>query len=109
MPLEHSASEEAFKHNVETEMEAGKPQKQAVAVAYSEKRRAAHDAAEKLCSGVEALCARMDDRFTGGLWGQEGGRPTRTKVDGVEIGTKGEMHGTASGDNNSAGMDPAKK
>lgn len=64
MPLEHGASKEAFSHNVETEMTAGKPQKQAVAIAYSEKQRAAHDAAERLCSGVEALCSRMDAAFT---------------------------------------------
>ena len=40
MPLEHSASKEAFKHNVEAEMHANKPQKQAVAIAYSEQREA---------------------------------------------------------------------
>lgn len=36
MPLIHSKRPEAFKHNVETEMSAGKPQKQAVAIAYEE-------------------------------------------------------------------------
>jgi hypothetical protein len=40
MPLEHSTSKKAFSHNVATEIEAGKPQKQAVAIAYSEKVRA---------------------------------------------------------------------
>ena len=38
MPLEMGKSKEAFSHNVETEMNAGKPQKQAVAIAYSKKR-----------------------------------------------------------------------
>jgi len=38
MPLEKGKSEAAFSHNVKTEMNAGKPQKQAVAIAYSEKR-----------------------------------------------------------------------
>lgn len=36
MPLEHGKSPEAFSHNVKAEMAAGKPQKQAVAIAYSE-------------------------------------------------------------------------
>lgn len=39
MPLEHSTSKKAFSHNVKAEMEAGKPQKQAVAIAYSVKRK----------------------------------------------------------------------
>ncbi len=44
MPLEKSTSKEAFKHNIEAEMHTGKPQKQAVAIAYSEKRQAGkHD------------------------------------------------------------------
>src|SRR5689334_20712990 len=36
MPLEHGKSKAAFSHNVKAEMAAGKPQKQAVAIAYSE-------------------------------------------------------------------------
>lgn len=36
MPLEPGKSKAAFKHNVETEIKAGKPQKQAVAIAYRE-------------------------------------------------------------------------
>ena len=39
MPLIHSASKTSFSHNVAAEMHAGKPQKQAVAIAYSEKRK----------------------------------------------------------------------
>ena len=37
MPLETGKSKAAFSHNVATEVKAGKPQKQAVAIAYSEK------------------------------------------------------------------------
>jgi hypothetical protein len=48
MPLESGKSREAFEHNVKTEIEAGKPQKQAVAIAYSKQR------------GDAALDARMD-------------------------------------------------
>jgi hypothetical protein len=38
MPLKSGKSEKSFKSNVKTEMKAGKPQKQAVAIAYSMKR-----------------------------------------------------------------------
>jgi hypothetical protein len=40
MPLVKSASKEAFRKNVKAEMQANKPQKQAVAIAYSVKREA---------------------------------------------------------------------
>ncbi|MCP3709742.1 hypothetical protein M3I54_22625 [Paraburkholderia sp. CNPSo 3274] len=40
MPLLKSLAKNAFGKNVKTEMAAGKPQKQAVAIAYSEKRAA---------------------------------------------------------------------
>lgn len=41
MPLVKSASKSAFRKNIKAELAAGKPQKQAVAIAYSVKRRAA--------------------------------------------------------------------
>jgi hypothetical protein len=41
MPLVKSASKEAFRKNVKAEVQAGKPVKQAVAIAYSVKREAA--------------------------------------------------------------------
>ena len=41
MPLIKSTSKPAFKKNVKREIAAGKPPKQAVAIAYSEKRAAA--------------------------------------------------------------------
>jgi hypothetical protein len=40
MPLKKSKSDKAFKQNIKTEIEAGKSPKQAVAIAYSEKRQA---------------------------------------------------------------------
>jgi hypothetical protein len=42
MPLKHGKSEKAFKSNVKAEIKAGKPQKQAVAIAYQVKRDAEH-------------------------------------------------------------------
>jgi hypothetical protein len=46
MPLEKSTSSSAFKSNIKKEIEAGKSQKQAVAIAYSEQREAAKDETE---------------------------------------------------------------
>lgn len=42
MPLKKSKSREAFSKNVKAEVKAGKPQKQAVAIAYQIKRDAEH-------------------------------------------------------------------
>lgn len=39
MPLKQSSSKSAFAHNVKAEMQAGKSQKQAVAIAYAVKRK----------------------------------------------------------------------
>lgn len=41
MPLKKSTSKQAFQSNVKTEIAAGKPPKQAVAIAHSVKREAA--------------------------------------------------------------------
>lgn len=41
MPLVKSASKGAFRTNLKAEIKAGKPTKQALAIAYSVKRRAA--------------------------------------------------------------------
>jgi len=40
VPLKKSTSAKAFKENIKTEVKAGKPVKQAVAIAYAEKRAA---------------------------------------------------------------------
>jgi hypothetical protein len=47
MPLKKSTSAKAFKENIKTEVKAGKPVKQAVAIAYSEKREAAKKSTTK--------------------------------------------------------------
>jgi hypothetical protein len=46
VPLVKSKSPEAFRKNVKTEVAAGKPQKQAVAIAYSTQRAAAKPASK---------------------------------------------------------------
>ena len=43
MPLEKSTSKKAFGHNIGAEEKAGKPRKQAIAIAFSEKREAEHE------------------------------------------------------------------
>ena len=47
MPLKKSTSAKAFKENIKAEVKAGKPVKQAVAIAYSEKREVAKKEAKK--------------------------------------------------------------
>lgn len=44
MPLSHGKSQKAFVKNIKTEMHHGKPQKQALAIAYAIKRKAQHKA-----------------------------------------------------------------
>lgn len=39
MPLEQSGSNEARQHNIETEIHAGKPIKQSIAIGYAVQRR----------------------------------------------------------------------
>lgn len=79
MPLETGKSSAAFSQNVKTEIAAGKPQKQAVAIAYAEKRGDNRDAlvamrdssfipaldmvesgVNKLVTGAQRLSIRMD-------------------------------------------------
>jgi hypothetical protein len=51
MPLIKSASPKAFKQNIKTEMAAGKPQRQAVAIAYSEAGENKQSTAKKKSKG----------------------------------------------------------
>lgn len=48
MPLKKSTSAKAFRENVKAEVKAGKPAKQAVAIAYSVKKSASKS--KKKCS-----------------------------------------------------------
>lgn len=73
MPLESGNSKAAFSHNVETEMNEGnKPQKQAVAIAYSKARgdgymdnNAKLDVALAKCAKVDAMCATDPVKLAG--------------------------------------------
>jgi hypothetical protein len=47
MPLKSGTSKGTFLSNLKTEIAAGKPQKQALAIAYSQKRKAGGDKALK--------------------------------------------------------------
>ena len=47
MPLKKSTSAKAFKSNIKAEVKAGKPIKQAVAIAYATEREAAKKAKKK--------------------------------------------------------------
>ena len=55
MPLQKSKSKAVFSSTVKAEIGAGKPQKQAVAIAYSEKRAAGgKDAAKEVTKRLNA-------------------------------------------------------
>lgn len=69
MPLEHGSSHAAFSRNVKTEIAAGKPQKQAVAIAYHEAAADRKDDApntdifaklDAVLEGCDRLDARID-------------------------------------------------
>ena len=73
MPLESGQSKEAFSHNVKAEMKAGKPQKQAVAIAYAKKRGDSGavaaldpvklDACVRMADGLVRRMDSLDGRF----------------------------------------------
>lgn len=66
MPLDPGKSRAAFSHNVETEMRAGKPQRQAVAIAYSERRRADNDRLDEILLHCDAFdCGMRADEHIG--------------------------------------------
>jgi len=66
MPLESGKSREAFSHNVKTEIAAGKPQKQAVAIAYAKQRGdAAIDEIQRRANAGEYVSGRDMKRLNG--------------------------------------------
>jgi len=81
MPLIKGKSKESFSKNVETEMHSGKPQKQAVAIAYSEKR-AAEKSSKKHASIPHHSdhSARRSDHYHSKVVDASAIRPSSTKM-----------------------------
>ena len=76
MPLTHSKTPAAFKKNIKTELAHNKPQKQAVAIAYSEQRKAQHKDHYAGGGCVGASCKGCSDPSCyagGGMVPKEGG------------------------------------
>lgn len=61
MPLIHSKTPKAFKKNIEIERHAGKPEKQSVAIAYSEKAEAEHKKHASSGGCIGAMCKGCHD------------------------------------------------
>lgn len=59
MPLVQGKSKKAFSENVSREMEAGKPQKQSLAIAYNIKRQ---NSRKKMAAGGEVISAKTEKR-----------------------------------------------
>ena len=86
MPLEEGKSKAAFSQNVATEVKAGKPQKQAVAIAYSKARG---DKLSMIADAASALSARWD-KFADEHLTRHPGKDVRPDA-------KGKMTSSASG------------
>jgi hypothetical protein len=67
MPLESGSSKATISHNIETEMNAGKPQDQAVAIAYSKAGKDSIARLDEMLAECERLDKRMDLIAKGGL------------------------------------------
>lgn len=63
MPLIKSKSKKAFEHNIEAEMSSGKPQKQALAIAYDVKRR---NSRKKMAAGGSVQSGSKDMNYADG-------------------------------------------
>jgi|ERR1019366_2524767 uncharacterized protein YxjI len=87
MPLEPGSSREVISRNIATERDAGKPEKQAVAIAMSKARG---DSLVKIADSVARLCDRFD-AVAGRRADAEDffGRDMRDKLSGVD--TKGQL------------------
>lgn len=108
MPLETGKSREAFEHNVKEEISAGKPQSQAVAIAYSKQRGDAIDmidaAISEMSKNAEWLGQRMDamtirsdakqEELKGGKWiTSENGHKIYIKNGKIVAGAGGKFNG----------------
>jgi len=66
MPLVKSTTKQAFSENIRREMQAGKPQKQAVAIAYSQKRETERRKKRKYSDRHVEVAEQMNNKGYGG-------------------------------------------
>lgn len=85
MPLMHGKSKRAFGHNIRAELDAGKPQKQAVAIAYSEKRKA--ERAHKAAGGCIGDGCNHPSHFA-----DKGIKEPGMEEEGMKMAEGGEVH-----------------
>ena len=86
MPLIHSKRPAAFKHNIKVEEEAGKPQKQAVAIAYKEAGEGiAHMAKGGPVEANPEEAKKIQDGFNSALGFGSPSTPPVKKADGGEV------------------------
>lgn len=96
MPLEPGKSRAAFSHNVSEMMKSGHPQKQAVAAAYSERRRSDAARLDAMIAGCAEWDAKRADSFKGLVKKLESEGKTKayaTKIAGKVANEKG-MNGS---------------
>ena len=87
MPLIHSRSPQAFKQNIRKEIAAGKPPKQAVAIAYATRRSAAagtkHPSGTSTQAGIRSHSshsAQRSDTYHSAIVEPTHTRPSSTKM-----------------------------
>lgn len=97
MPLMKKKSQKAFEHNLKAEMHAGKPQPQALAIAYSVKRRAKKASGGKVQSGSPDMNMAEGGRISyEGTAGNPQPRPDKgfgaiiTRAEGGEVSAANE-------------------
>jgi len=84
MPLIKSAKPQAFSENIRREMHAGRPQKQAVAIAYSEARAARHPSNTSTQGGIESHSGHSAKRSAAYLLSQHTQDHRSTKMTRAE-------------------------
>ncbi len=74
MPLAEGSSQETISKNIRTEVEAGKPQKQAIAIAMEKAGKSNKDeASDFFLAGPETLTLQEINERNRALWEQKGG------------------------------------
>ena len=90
MPLIKGKSQKSFVKNLKTEMEHGKPQKQALAIAYSVMRKAKHHKMAEGGDPQKSKAQQISDSFKGAVGHfAEGGKPVQHDQDWADQFKKG--------------------